>query len=161
MLRIDINILFTMINLLILYVLIRKFLFKPVHNILAKRDEEIKAKYADAERTRQDAQALKDQYENSVKELEASREEKIAAARKDADAEYDRIVADANGKSDAIVDEARKKAQAAADQEKHKAEEEISGMVKDAAAKIAEAQSDEKLYDDFLKQVSADPKQEG
>ena len=150
-----------MINLLILYVLIRKFLFKPVHNILAKRDEEIKAKYADAERTRQDAQALKDQYENSVKELEASREEKIAAARKDADAEYDRIVADANGKSDAIVDEARKMAQAAADQEKHKAEEEISGMVKDAAAKIAEAQSDEKLYDDFLKQVSADPKQEG
>jgi F-type H+-transporting ATPase subunit b len=161
MLRIDINILFTMINLLILYVLIRKFLFKPVHNILAKRDEEIKAKYADADRTKQDAQALKDQYENSVKELEASREEKIAAARKDADAEYDRIVADANGKSDAIVDEARKKAQAAADQEKHKAEEEISGMVKDAAAKIAEAQSDEKLYDDFLKQVSADPKQEG
>ena len=149
-----------MINLLILYVLIRKFLFKPVHNILAKRDEEIKAKYADADRTKQDAQALKDQYENSVKELEASREEKIAAARKDADAEYDRIVADANGKSDAIVDEARKKAQAAADQEKHKAEEEISGMVKDAAAKIAEAQSDEKLYDDFLKQVSADPKQE-
>ncbi len=161
MLRIDINILFMMINLLILYVLIRKFLFKPVHNILAKRDEEIKAKYADADRTKQDAQALKDQYENSVKELEASREEKIAAARKDADAEYDRIVADANGKSDAIVDEARKKAQAAADQEKHKAEEEISGMVKDAAAKIAEAQSDEKLYDDFLKQVSADPKQEG
>ena len=161
MLRIDINILFTMINLLILYVLIRKFLFKPVHNILAKRDEEIKAKYADADRTKQDAQALKDQYENSVKELEASREEKIAAARKDADAEYDRIVADANGKSDAIVDEARKKAQAAADQEKQKAEEEISGMVKDAAAKIAEAQSDEKLYDDFLKQVSADPKQEG
>jgi len=161
MLRIDINILFTMINLLTLYVLIRKFLFKPVHNILAKRDEEIKAKYADADRTKQDAQALKDQYENSVKELEASRQEKIAAARKDADAEYDRIVADANGKSDAIVDEARKKAQAAADQEKHKAEEEISGMVKDAAAKIAEAQSDEKLYDDFLKQVSADPKQEG
>ena len=161
MLRIDINILFTMINLLILYVLIRKFLFKPVHNILAKRDEEIKAKYADADRTKQDAQALKDQYENSVKELEASREEKIAAARKDADAEYDRIVADANGKSDAIVDEARKKAQAAADQEKQKAEEEISGMVNDAAAKIAEAQSDEKLYDDFLKQVSADPKQEG
>lgn len=161
MLRIDINILFMMINLLILYVLIRKFLFKPVHNILAKRDEEIKAKYADADRTKQDAQALKDQYENSVKELEASRQEKIAAARKDADAEYDRIVADANGKSDAIVDEARKKAQAAADQEKHKAEEEISGMVKDAAAKIAEAQSDEKLYDDFLKQVSADPKQEG
>ena len=161
MLRIDINILFMMINLLILYVLIRKFLFKPVHNILAKRDEEIKAKYADADRTKQDAQALKDQYENTVKELAASREEKIAAARKDADAEYDRIVADANGKSDAIVDEARKKAQAAADQEKHKAEEEISGMVKDAAAKIAEAQSDEKLYDDFLKQVSADPKQEG
>ena len=159
MLRIDSNILWTIINLLILYVLIRKFLFKPVHNILNKRDEEIKAKYADAERTRQDANALKDQYENSIKEIEADRQEKLAAARKDAGAEYDRIVADANGKSNEIVAEARKKAQAAADQEKHKAEEEISDMVKDAAAKIAEAQSDEKLYDDFLKQVSKDPKQ--
>ena len=36
MLRLDINLLFTIINLLIWYLLIKKFLFKPVNNIIAK-----------------------------------------------------------------------------------------------------------------------------
>ncbi|MEI3139219.1 MAG: ATP synthase F0 subunit B [Lachnospiraceae bacterium] len=37
MLRLDWNLVFTVINLLILYVLMRKFLFKPVNEILEKR----------------------------------------------------------------------------------------------------------------------------
>ena len=35
MLRIDINLLFTVINLIIIYVIIRKLLFKPVKKIIA------------------------------------------------------------------------------------------------------------------------------
>lgn len=37
MLRIDINLLFTIVNLLVLYFLMKKFLFKPVREVLAKR----------------------------------------------------------------------------------------------------------------------------
>ena len=41
MLRIDINLLFTVINLIIIYVIIRKLLFKPVKKIIAQREAEI------------------------------------------------------------------------------------------------------------------------
>ena len=37
MLRLDINLVFTIINLLVLYFLMKKFLFKPVNNIIAQR----------------------------------------------------------------------------------------------------------------------------
>ena len=43
MLRIDSNILWTIINLLILYALMKHFLFQPVHDILDKRKQEIES----------------------------------------------------------------------------------------------------------------------
>lgn len=36
MLKLDINLVFTVINLLIIYFIVSKFLFQPVKNILAK-----------------------------------------------------------------------------------------------------------------------------
>lgn len=41
MLKLDINLLFTVINLVVWYLLIKKFLFKPVNNIISKREEAI------------------------------------------------------------------------------------------------------------------------
>lgn len=46
MLRIDSNILWTIINLLILYALMKHFLFQPVHDILDKRKQEIESDFA-------------------------------------------------------------------------------------------------------------------
>ena len=43
------QILISLLNLLILFLLFKKFLFKPVNNMLAKRQSEIDAKYEEAE----------------------------------------------------------------------------------------------------------------
>ena len=51
MLRLDINLLFTVINLIIIYVIIRKLLFKPVKKIIAQREAEINKQYEDAKTT--------------------------------------------------------------------------------------------------------------
>ena len=63
MLKLDINLVFTVINLLIIYFILSKFLFKPVKNILAKRQEEIDKQYAEAEEAKTQAGALRQQYE--------------------------------------------------------------------------------------------------
>ena len=55
MLKLDINLVFTVINLLIIYFILSKFLFKPVKNILAKRQEEIDKQYAEAEEAKTQA----------------------------------------------------------------------------------------------------------
>ena len=55
MLRIDSNILWTIINLLILYALMKHFLFQPVHDILDKRKQEIESDFALANQQKQEA----------------------------------------------------------------------------------------------------------
>ena len=39
MLKLDINLLWTVVNVLIMYALLRKFLFKPVQDVLDKRQK--------------------------------------------------------------------------------------------------------------------------
>ena len=45
MLRLDINLVFTIINLLIWYAIIRIFLFKPINKVIDKRSAAIQEKY--------------------------------------------------------------------------------------------------------------------
>lgn len=153
MLELDINLLFTVIDVLILYFLLRKFLFKPVRKVMEDRKNEIAHSYEEAEKTKQEANALKSEYDKTLQDLDAKKAASVAEAKAEASKEYDKILAQAKTDSDELIDKARKKAQAQAAQEKQKADEEISSMVKDAAAKIAESESDKSLYDAFLNQV--------
>lgn len=153
MLRIDSNILWTIINLLILYVLLRKFLFGRVHKIMDERAAQLQKIHADADADRQEAEKLWKQNNDILRKADEELAVKEAASREKAGVEYDRIVSDANEKSAQIIEEARKKAQAAADIMKQQAAVEIAGMVKDAAAKVAAADENQRLYDDFLSQV--------
>ena len=52
-----------------------------------------------------------------------------------------------------MIEEAKKKAQAAAEIERREAEEKITDLVKNAAAKLVDSQTDEQMYDAFLKEV--------
>ena len=153
MLRIDSNILWTIINLLILYVLLRQFLFGRVHKIMDERAAQLQKIHADADADRQEAEKLWKQNDDILRKVDEELAVKEAASREKAGVEYDRIVSDANEKSAQIIEEARKKAQAAADIMKQQAAVEIAGMVKDAAAKVAAADENQRLYDDFLSQV--------
>ena len=70
MLRLDWNLLFTVINLLILYVLMKRFLFKPVNEILEKRQREEDARLSAAEEAKNSALKSKEEYEASIKNAE-------------------------------------------------------------------------------------------
>mgnify|MGYP003084979315 FL=1 len=50
MLRLDINLVFTIINLLIWYAIIRIFLFKPINKVIYKRNAAIQEKYDEAKK---------------------------------------------------------------------------------------------------------------
>ena len=83
MLRIDSNLIWIIVNLLIFYFLIRKFLFKPVLNIIEKRKQMVAEQFEKADTANAEALELKTQYEAS---LQGAKEEAI------------QIVADARGR---------------------------------------------------------------
>ena len=75
MLKIGWDLLFTAINIVMWYIIIKLFLFKPVNNILEKRRETINGKFNEAESAKQDAYALKAKYEEEVMKNEELIEE--------------------------------------------------------------------------------------
>ena len=59
MLRFDLNFLYTIINILILYLLMRKFFFKPIARIINTRQEMIEQQFAEAEAAKKEAKGAK------------------------------------------------------------------------------------------------------
>ena len=57
MLKLDINLLWTVVNVLVMYAVLRKFLFKPVQDVIAKRQQMVDANLADAETSKKEAAA--------------------------------------------------------------------------------------------------------
>lgn len=154
MLRLDINLLFTVINLLIWYVLIRKFLFQPVNEVIRKREESIALRYADAKKLQ--AEALEEKEKCTAYQAEITEEKKkaIEAAKETARTEYQRILLDAQKKADEIVEHSKKEAELEKEKIVGKAEQEIRSLVLEAAVRSMQNTADNAaLYDQFLEKA--------
>ncbi|MBR1670386.1 MAG: ATP synthase F0 subunit B [Butyrivibrio sp.] len=154
-----VNIVCTIINLLILYFVFKKFLFGRVDEILAKRQEEVDSATATADKAIAEAMAQKSMYEEKISLADEEKETILADIKKQGYDEYDRIVTDARKKGDQIVKEARHKAMAEAERAKEEYAGQMRDMVIDAASKIAATDRDKaddyKLYDKFINEAKA------
>ena len=92
MLRLDLNLVWTIINMLIIYAIYRKFLYQPVHKVLDARQAEIDKQYADAETARQSAEQLKEQAQAEMTEISRKKADMLGEARQKAGEEYDRLM---------------------------------------------------------------------
>ena len=99
MLRIDSNLIWIIVNLLIFYFLIRKFLFKPVLNIIEKRKQMVAEQFEKADTANAEALELKTQYEASLQGAKEEAIQIVADARERADVQYKQIVSDAEKRS--------------------------------------------------------------
>jgi len=93
------TLIFTWCNLLILFLLMKKFFFGPIGNILKQRDDEIQSMYKNAE-----------EKENSAREKEIEYTAKLDNAKNEASQIVDNAVKNASLRSDDIIAEAEKKA---------------------------------------------------
>ena len=67
MIEININLVFTIINLIVLYLLMKKFLFGPILNVMEQRKNMIDQQFASAKDTEEQAYELKGKYEDALK----------------------------------------------------------------------------------------------
>ena len=145
---------FTVINVLVLVFFLYRFLFKPVRDILAARQNELDNSYREAEEATKKANALKQQYEDSMAQIDAERQEKLEKSRMQATSVYDEIIGNAREKASKIIADAKIEAERQAEQKQHEMEEEVAMLVAKAAYKIAaskdSAENNQKLYDTFL-----------
>ena len=147
------------INLFIQMFLIKKFLFKPINDILEKRKNLADKTIREAREAQEEADSLKSQYEDSLTNAHAEAAKIVSDAQKEAQNKADTLVKEAQEEVAGI------KARAAADieQEKKKAineaKDEIGGLAMDIAGKVVEKEINEadhkKLIEDFISGVGA------
>ena len=154
-----VNIVCTILNLLILYFVFKKFLFGRVDEILKARQEEVEHATQAADKAIEEATATKKEYEKKISLADEEKETILSDIKKQGFDEYEKIVLDARKKGDQIIKEARFNAQEEAKRAREECASEIKDMVIDAASKIAAAdhtkEADLELYDKFIDKAGA------
>ena len=146
-----------LLNLFIQMLLIKKFLFKPIREVLAKRKALADAEIAEATKAKEEAQSLKSEYEESMKQARAKANDILNTAQKSASQQSEEIIREANAQAVSI----KAKAERDIEQERRKAVNEIKDEIGDMAMEIAgkvigreiNSSDHEKLIDDFINKV--------
>ena len=153
--------LFTMIfawlNLLILYLFLKKLLFKPVKNMIDSRQKEIDDMYSDAEASRKSAAEMKTEYEKKLSHANEESEEILKRAVRKAQLRVEEILADANAKAARTLERATEQVELEKKRVINEVKDEVSGMAISIAAAVIErdVKEDEHkdLIDGFINQI--------
>ena len=144
------SILVSLANLLIMFLILKRFLFKPVQKMMAARKQQVDQIYQDAKENRDSAINMKQEYEA-----------RLATAREEADGLVRNAVQTAQRKGDAIVAEAnsqashlKQKAEQEIAQEKKQMLQDVRGEISDIAvsiaSKVVEREVKKQDYDGFV-----------
>ena len=144
----------TIVNLIVLYLLLKKFLVSPVLGIMEKRKNLIASQLEEARMTQQKAEELKGHYEGALASAKEESAQILEEAKADARQVSQRIVKDANEQASRILETAKE----TAEQEKRNgmqgAKAEIAGLAMEAARKLlangSSQEGNQMLYDEFL-----------
>lgn len=154
MLRLDFNLVWNIVNVIVLYLLLKHFLLSPILEIMNKRQAEVSQSIANARESESKASELKSQYEEK---LAASAEEGrrlIEEARAEAKAEQERLMKEAGEQADRIIENAHKTADADQEKAMREAEAQIANLVLAAAAKVVQGEMNDRknqaLYDQYI-----------
>ncbi|MBO5364881.1 MAG: F0F1 ATP synthase subunit B [Clostridia bacterium] len=128
------QILISLVNLLILFLIIKKFLFGPVKKMLAKRQAELDERYQAADAAK--ARAEQDEMYWNEKKIGADAEADaiLQRATENAKLRSDKILEDAKASADGIV----RQAETEAELERRKAEEGMKREIVDVSAALTE-----------------------
>ncbi len=158
MLKLDlVTIIGTVINLLILYVLMRKFLFGRVDKILAQRQKNIDEQFQKASDATADAKAQQEKLTQLEEETRKKQADILKETAAKADAEYQNIMSAAGEKAKAMQAAAEDEIQKKHDDMMKQAEKEVAQLAVEAADRLTAKQTgpdvDSRLYDEFIRET--------
>lgn len=88
------------INFLVLVWILKRFLYRPVLNAIARRRADIDKSLEDARKTREQAEAMKVQYNNRLRDWEKEKEAAHETLRREIGAERERLTAELHARLD-------------------------------------------------------------
>lgn len=151
------SIVISLCNLIILFLIIRHFLFKPVNKVLDERQSAIDTDYSNAKTALDNAKKTEDEWNAKITEADKCADGIIKEATEAADRRGDEIVAEAKKQADSIVDRARNEMEL----ERRKSEEAIKKQIADVSVAVAgkllnreiSEEDHHKIIDSFIDEI--------
>ena len=149
--------LFVLLNTTVLYLVLRKFLFVPVMNMIQARQEEIDTMYMEADNAKQGALALEAEYKEKLSQAAVTGERMVKEAMERGHSREEEILRQANEEASAIM--AKASADIALEKKKalNDAKDEISDIALALAGKIVgrelNAADQASLVDNFIAEL--------
>ncbi len=147
------------VNLLILYFVLRKILFKPVTEFMENRTKSIRDSIEDAEKQKAEAEQLRLRYEEHLKNARDEGVKIVNEAILKAEREHERLIEQAKQQAEALLISAREKINYEHEQMLMDVHGQVAELALAAASKVMEAnmniESNRVLVDKFLDEAGA------
>lgn len=127
------QILISLANLILLFLIIKRFLFKPVNNMLSKRQAELDERYDAADEAKRAAEENRLFWDEKIGTVKAETDKMIEKAQDNAKRQSEAIVSKAKEQADGIIRQAETQAQL----EMKKAEDSIKQEIVQVSTAIA------------------------
>ncbi len=148
------TVIFAWINILILYLFLKKILFVPIKNMIDSRQKEIDDMYSDAERSRSDAEVLKNDYEEKLEHASEESEQILKSAVRKAQLREEEILKEANEKANRTLERASLQVELEKKRAINEVKDEVSEMAISIASAVIErdvsAEEHKDLIDEFI-----------
>jgi len=150
------NFIWAGINLILLLILMKIFLFKPIRKMMEKRTQMVQDELDSAKKTREEAEQLREQYDNELGSAKDEAQKIIDKAHEDAETERSAIIKRSQEEAERIVADAGKTIENERKRVLAQAQTQIADLAVEAASRIiGENVDDEKnrrLVDKFLEE---------
>ncbi|MBR1691553.1 MAG: F0F1 ATP synthase subunit B [Lachnospiraceae bacterium] len=147
----------TLISVIVLFFIMSNFLFNPVREFLEKRKNKIAEDLSYASSQKEEAVALKEEYDQRLSAVDKEAEEILKDARKRALATENRIVAEAKEEAARIMQRANEEAVLAKQKVADDVKKEMVSLASAMAGKVVAANIDttvqDSLIDETLKEI--------
>ncbi|MBP3371280.1 MAG: F0F1 ATP synthase subunit B [Clostridia bacterium] len=151
------QIIISLCNLLIMFWILKKFLFRPVQNIIAQRQKEVETIYSDAQNARDDADTMRTEYESQLADARTQADGIVREATSLAQRKSEAIVAEANYQASHMKQKAQQEIELEKRQMLREVQHEISDIAVSIASKVVErevrAEDHEAFVEDFIAHV--------
>ena len=123
------TIFWTVVNVLVLFVALRHFLIKPVMGVIEQRNEMIGQQFDAAQKTQDEANKMKADYEQQLDTAKEQASDIIAAARVRSEKEHSKAIADTEAERVKMLAQAREDIE----KEQANAKKELQSQIMDIA----------------------------
>ena len=146
--------LFAWLNLLILYLFLKKLAFTPLKNMIDSRQKEVDDMYANAESAKNSAEKMREEYEEKLSHASEESEEILKSAQRRALLKEEEILKEANAQASRTLERAEEQIALEKKRALNEVKDEVSEMAIGIASAVIErdvkADEHKALIDDFI-----------